>query len=73
MVTVEVFKTNINKIKDAKLIAKVLANVLPACKINFDLEDCDRILRIEVVKGQINCRQVITLVQKNGFACEVLS
>lgn len=73
MVTVEVFKTNINKIKDAKLVAKVLANVLPACKINFDLEDCDRILRIEVVKGQINCRQVITLVQKNGFACEVLS
>ncbi|KAB2914395.1 MAG: hypothetical protein F9K23_14420 [Bacteroidetes bacterium] len=73
MVTVEVFKTNINKIKDAKLVAKVLANVLPTCKINFDLEDCDRILRIEVVKGQINCRQVITLVQKNGFTCEVLS
>ncbi len=73
MVTVEVFKTNINKIKDAKRVAKVLANVLPACKINFDLEDCDRILRIEVVKGQVNCRRVITLVQKNGFTCEALS
>lgn len=73
MVTVEVFKTNINKIKDAKLVAKVLANVLPACKISFDLKDCDRILRIEVVKGQINCLEVITLVQKNGFTCEVLS
>lgn len=72
MITVEVFKTNINKTKDAEQVAKMLAGVLPAGKISFDLEDCDRILRVEAVTGQINCRQVITLVQKNGFACEAL-
>ena len=73
MITVEVFKTNVSKIKEAERVAKMLADVLPAGKISFDLEDCDRILRIEAVNGQINCQQVITLVQKNGFACEVLS
>ncbi|HYG14985.1 MAG TPA: hypothetical protein VEC12_04460 [Bacteroidia bacterium] len=73
MITVEVFKTNVSKIKEAERVAKMLADVLPAGKISFDLEDCDRILRVEAVNGQINCQQVITLVQKNGFACEVLS
>jgi hypothetical protein len=72
MIMVEVFKTNISKNRDARRVAKMLADTLPACKISFDLEDCDRILRIEAVKGEVNCRQVITLVQKNGFACEVL-
>lgn len=73
MAKVEVFKTNIRKIKEAKRVAKLLAEALPANKINFDLDDCDRILRIETLKGLVNYEQVITLVEKNGYTCQVLS
>jgi hypothetical protein len=44
---VEVFKTNVTAKKDAKKIISVLQILLPLAKINFDLEDCDNILRIE--------------------------
>jgi hypothetical protein len=73
MTTVEVYKTNIHKVKEARQIAKSLTAILPKCKINFDLDDCDRILRIETLKGPINSKQVITLLNKSGFNCEVLA
>ena len=43
---VEVFKTNVRSIRKAKLIIQKLAEEFPAHKINFDLSDCDRILRV---------------------------
>jgi hypothetical protein len=44
--TVEVFKTNVGNQRTANHL-KLLLERLPACKINFDLEDCDNILRIK--------------------------
>jgi hypothetical protein len=44
---VEVFKTNVNSHDHALEIIHALQKVLPFAKINFDLEDCDKILRVE--------------------------
>lgn len=67
---VEVFKTNVTRQSDAAGLLAVLANHLPACKINFDLQDCDNILRI---KGdRIPVTQIIELVSSEGFDCALL-
>lgn len=45
--TVEIFKTNVSNHKLANKIISDLKQLYPEYRINFDLEDCDRILRIE--------------------------
>ena len=66
---VEVFKTNVQKQKEAKMILPVLSKSFPALRINFDLDDCDRILRVE---GSVNPEKVIKLLRSNGYECKVL-
>ena len=44
---VEIFKTNVTSKKVAGRVLKALQAQLPAYAFNFDLEDCDRILRAQ--------------------------
>ncbi len=67
---VEVFKTNVQDKRVAKMIIMDLAQLLPDSKISFDLEDCDKILRIE--SHQIIIEKVIAIVRRVGFKCELL-
>jgi hypothetical protein len=67
---VEVFKTNVTTKNDAKKIISALQVFLPLAKINFDLEDCDKILRIE--SSFIDIEKVILLLNKSKFQCESL-
>jgi hypothetical protein len=67
---VEVFKTNINKVSVAELILQELSQYFPKSSINFDLEDCDKILRIE--NFIVEPKSVIHILNKNGFECEIL-
>ena len=69
---VEVFKTNITTQKKAKQVTKFLKEVFPVAKINFDLEDCDHILRIETVDPSIDDKLIIQLMNQQGFYTEVL-
>jgi hypothetical protein len=68
---VEVFKTNIIYKKDANRILKLLSNKYPNLKINFDLDDCDKILRVEGIN--IKPEKIIELISTNGYQCEVLT
>jgi len=43
----------------------------PGCKINFDLEDCDRILRIEA-QNAIDINAIIALGLQLGVTIELL-
>ncbi len=70
---VEVFKTNISKRRTAKQLMTALSSVLPSCKMTFDLEDCDRVFRIESVTNAIDIELVKTFFKQNGFVCEVLN
>lgn len=67
---IEVFKTNVKKASQAKKLVPLLQQQLPGTKINFDLSDCDKILRVE---GATFSPAVITnVMQTNGFMCSIL-
>lgn len=67
---VEVFKTNIAEGTIADSILEKLVLYFPESYVNFDLEDCDRILRIE--NCTVNAVEVIRILRQNGFECEKL-
>ncbi len=43
---IEVFKTNVQEDEQAERLIKALSDYFPNSRITFDLEDCDRILRV---------------------------
>jgi hypothetical protein len=65
-----VFKTSVTNKRLSEKIRKeiLLYNNVLAC--NFDLKDCDNILRIES-KDEIS-EKIITHFNANGLICEVL-
>ena len=67
---VEVFKTNVQKKTESKMLLSVLSEAYPSCKINFDLSDCDKVLRVE--GDNIEALSIMILVKEYGFACEIL-
>ena len=68
---VEIFKTNVFDHMQAEQIITLLSRHFPSFMINFDLQDCDKILR---VKGEsIPVDEIVDLVSANGFQCCVLS
>jgi hypothetical protein len=71
---VEVFVTNVTKKKDSAFLTKELLKRFPHSEINFDLEDSDRILRIEPI-GQmpVACQAVILYLNSLGFRCDLLN
>ena len=70
MSMIEVFKTNVETANDANNIVRALLQHFPSSRINFDLQDCDKILRVE---GKDFCTDTIIMFMKaNGFHCSVL-
>lgn len=67
---VEIFKTDVIKKNKANEILTELQHEFPNLKINFDLDDCDRILRVE---GQgIAVEQIILRMRAQNHSCELL-
>ena len=67
---VEVFKTNVGEQGQASVLVNLLLEQFPGARINFDLQDCDRILRVE---GKcLEAQEVIRLVEEEGFFCKAL-
>jgi hypothetical protein len=56
---VEIFKTDIQSKQVALEILTSLQSAFPDYKMNFDLEDCDKILRIESTAIDIEAVQVV--------------
>jgi hypothetical protein len=67
---VEVFKTNVRRKTECRMLQSVLVETFPSMKINFDLEDCDKVLRVE--GREVEALQIIGIVKEKGFECEVL-
>ena len=67
---VEVFKTNVQKKAQSKMLLCILSETFPSFKINFDLSDCDKVLRIE--GDNIEALPIMFLVKEHGFTCEIL-
>ena len=67
---VEVFKTDVKASSQARKLVKILLHHFPTSKINFDLDDCDRILRVEGIN--FKTEKIIVLMKERGFDCKVL-
>lgn len=67
---VEVFKTNISDDEVAKHLIQELQILIPHALINFDLDNCDRILRVE--RQEIRVIPILDLLKGKGHFCEVL-
>lgn len=67
---VEVFKTNVQKKAQSKILLSVLSEAFPSFEINFDLSDCDKVLRVE--GDNMEALRIMILVKEYGFKCEVL-
>ena len=68
---VEVFKTNVQEDVESSLLVQYLLIHFPGSKINFDLDDCDKILRVESVN--ICIENIISILKGKGYCCEVLT
>ncbi|MFC4391369.1 hypothetical protein [Flavobacterium quisquiliarum] len=67
VMVVEIFKTNVQKESEKDYIIAVIQIQFPDYKINFDLEDCDKILRVEGI--DIQCDNIIDYVHCLGYTC----
>jgi len=67
---VEVFKTNVQKKTQSKMLLCVLSEAFPSFKINFDLSDCDKVLRVE--GDNLEVSNIMVLVKEHGFQCDLL-
>ena len=69
---IEVFKTNIAAETEAKQLARLLLLSYPDYKVNFDLDDCDHILRIESKERFIDHQGINDICLDAGYYIEVL-
>ena len=69
---VEVFKTNVDRPLLAKLLVGLIDGELPGHRANFDLEDCDRILRVVCAEGDVQSARIIELLAGFGCSAEIL-
>jgi hypothetical protein len=67
---VEVFKTNVQRKGEAKMLLLKLIQLLPKNKINFDLNDCDKILRVQ--GKDFSVEKIIQLLKKESYHCKIL-
>ncbi len=69
---VEVFKTNVySQMEAIKVIEKIHENFSNYIA-NFDLEDCDKILRVKCTTGSVQPYMLIRLLNDQGFVAEIL-
>ncbi len=69
---IEVFKTNVKEDCHANLLVDQIHKIFEGHEANFDLEDCDKILRVKCRSGFIQPSKFIRLLNDFGFQAEVL-
>ena len=65
-----VFRTTVSSSKDIKELETYIEGLFPQSKWNFDLEDCDKIFRIE--SNENIPKWIVYLFQIFDFECEEL-
>lgn len=68
--SVEVFRTNLERYKESEILLLKLKQHFPDYLMNMDMEDCDKILRVE--GKNILSEQIIKSVIFYGYNCEEL-
>lgn len=72
MSTVLVFKTSVSSTREVRKLLPVLNSIVRnKGHWNFDLEDCDNILRVETTKKEL--LKIQHALKRRGFYCEELA
>jgi hypothetical protein len=69
---VEVFKTNINDEGVANSLLDKIHNTFNDHRANFDLQDCDKILRVRCLAGPVQSYYIMSIVREEGWYAEIL-
>jgi len=69
---VEVFITDVKDQREAQMLLEQLHAAFTGYEANFDLEDCDRILRVLSITGCVESRPIIGLLKELGCHAQVL-
>lgn len=69
---VEVFKTDVQDPEHASWLLDQIHRTFAGYTATFDLEDCDKILRVECPGGLVQAAGLIDLLQHVGYKAEVL-
>lgn len=69
---VEVFKTNVRDPNQAQRLIKAIHLHYKGYQANFDLEDCDSILRVSNATGVIQTSSLITFLSRFDLEVEAL-
>lgn len=69
---IEVFKTNVERAEEAERIITTIHKSFYGYRANFDLQDCDRILRVKSENGYIENEKLIALLNSLGYKAGVL-
>ena len=69
---VEVFKTDVKEPGHASMLLDQIHKNFIGYKANFDLQDCDNILRVEYTSGVVQASFLIDFLKDFGFKAEVL-
>jgi hypothetical protein len=69
---IEVFRTNVEDSGEAARLIKTMEKTFSDYAVNFDLEDCDRIMRVKCGTGEVDSENIIALLSASGFEAEVL-
>jgi hypothetical protein len=69
---VEVFKTDVSEAEHARILLQEINVKFTEYEVNFDLEDCDRILRVKSDGGIVDSTALIELLKGYGYNAEIL-
>ncbi|MBE9460866.1 hypothetical protein ACFP1I_19990 [Dyadobacter subterraneus] len=69
---IEVFKTNVTDREVANMLLDQIHLTFVGYQANFDLEDCDKILRVCFDSGIVQSSLIISLLRYFKFEAEVL-
>ena len=71
-IMIEVFKTDVNDGDKARRLIDRIHEALGHCEANFDLEDCDRILRVKGIRSAPEVLVILGLVREMGCHAQIL-
>ncbi|SFW15206.1 hypothetical protein [Chitinophaga sancti] len=67
-----IFKTNIDTDLDKLKVISAIHQEFRIQACTVDIEDCDKVLRVVGQENHVNEAQVIFLLQRMGYQCDIL-
>lgn len=72
MLSIAVYKTTVESRSVAESITYSIQRQFPDYDVSFDLEDCDKVLRVENGNGSVDGKEIQTILKSYGYRMETL-